>query len=162
MKKATEIQRKHTPRTEEEVQKLNGELLKNIKNRLPELEELLRAVNEDHTYGDLIYRFYHGSFKVYWIQNTTLNMVKILKELAPKGVKEFNWMFEEILKKGTGKKFSEKHNASWMVHTRPMVEAFFHAKYFLEMAIKFGKELEEAPTCLPSGWAAILELYGMR
>jgi hypothetical protein len=162
MKKATCIQWDHTPRTEEEIQRLNGELLKNIKSRLPELEKLLNSINEDHTYGDMIYRFYHGSFKVYWIQDVTEKIVKILKELAPIEVKEFNWMFEEIFKKGTGKKFSSKHNESWMTHTQPLLEAFFHAKYFLEQAVRFGKELEEAPTGLPSGWAGLLYFYNLR
>jgi len=42
------------------------------------------------------------------------------------------------------------------------LEAFFHAKYFLEMACKYGRELAEPPETLPSGWAALLCLYGMR
>jgi hypothetical protein len=144
------------------LQDLNEALLSNIKKRLPELEELLKSVNADHCYDDMIYRFYHQSLKVYWVQDVTEKIVKILKELAPEGVKKFNGMFEEIFKEGTGKKFSSKHNENWMTHTRPLLEAFFHAKYMLEMAVKYGKELKKAPTNLPSGWAAILELYRMR
>ena len=49
-----------------------------------------------------------------------------------------------------------EHNEKWTHHTRPFVEAFFHAKYFLEMVIKYGKEIEEPPEILPSGWAAVL------
>ena len=156
--------------------KLNNELLQNIKKHLPELEELLNSVNSDSTYGDLVYRFYHGSFKVYWVQEVTLKIVKALKGLAPEGTafipgwkdkgpkdpQAFNFQFEEIFQEGTGKTFSSKHNEMWSEHTRPMLEAFFHAKYFLEMTCKYGKELTEAPTGLPSGWAALLYYFNMR
>ena len=146
---------------ETEIQKLNEELLQNIKKNLPELEKLLNSILEDHTYGDLVYRFYHGSFKVYWIQGITEQIVNILKDLAPEGC-TINKDFEEILKEGTGKVFSSNHNKEWTKHTRPMIEAFFHAKYFLEMAVKYGKELERAPYSLPSGWAGFLYLFNLR
>jgi hypothetical protein len=32
----------------------------------------------------------------------------------------------------------------------------------LEMAVKYGKELERPPNFLPSGWAALLYLYDLR
>jgi hypothetical protein len=32
----------------------------------------------------------------------------------------------------------------------------------LEKIIKYGRELEEAPPMLPSGWAAVLYLYDLR
>ena len=54
------------------------------------------------------------------------------------------------------------HNKDWTTHTRPFVEAFFHAKFFLEMAVKYGNEMKEAPEMLPSGWAALLYFYNMR
>jgi len=42
------------------------------------------------------------------------------------------------------------------------VAAFLHTKYFVEMMIKYGTELKEAPHTLPSGWASVLYLYNMR
>lgn len=42
------------------------------------------------------------------------------------------------------------------------VEAFLHAKSFLEMVVKYGKELETAQNLLPSGWAAVLCFYDLR
>jgi len=42
-----------------------------------------------------------------------------------------------------------------------IAEAFFHAKFFLEMTVKYEKELEALPTTLPSGWAALLCLYNL-
>ena len=136
--------------------------LKKIKTRLPELRSLLEQINGHWYYEDAVYRFYHQSFKVYGIQSLTLKMVKALRKLAPKGA-TFNSDFDVILKEGTGKKFRSSHNNSWLRHTRPQLEAFFHAKYFLEMAVKYGKELKQAPKCLwPSGWAGLLYLYGLR
>jgi hypothetical protein len=46
--------------------------------------------------------------------------------------------------------------------TRPILEAFWHTKYFIQMMLKYGKELESAPQCLPSGWAAVLYLFELR
>jgi hypothetical protein len=54
------------------------------------------------------------------------------------------------------------HNHIWAKVTRPFLEAFFHTHYFLSLAIRFGKELDEAPNCMPSGWAALTELYKIR
>jgi hypothetical protein len=59
-------------------------------------------------------------------------------------------------------KFRPEHNARWLETTRPIVEAFFHARYFLEMAVRYGRSLEAPPTLMPSGWAALLSLYGLR
>jgi len=53
-------------------------------------------------------------------------------------------------------------SATWDASTRPLLEAFFHARYFLEMAVKYGAELDEPPTTLPSGWAGLLYLYNLR
>jgi hypothetical protein len=73
-----------------------------------------------------------------------------------------NPWFEEIVPAGTGIDFDVSHNDDWLPHTRPIVEAFLHARYFVEMMVKYGTEIETAPQMLPSGWAAILTLYGLR
>ena len=41
-------------------------------------------------------------------------------------------------------------------------EAFFHAKTFLGLAVRYAKALDHAPRLLPSGWAAVLYLYNAR
>ena len=138
-----------------------GQLLRNIKKKLPELKALLKKVNGHWYQEDSIYRFYHTSMKVYYIQDLSEKIVKALKSLVPKGV-TFNDYFEEIFKQGTGKKFSHRHNQKWTFHTRPMVECFFHARYFLEMIIKYGAKLEKAPKNFPSGWALALYFYNLR
>lgn len=138
------------------------ELLANIQARLSELTELLEEVNSHWVYEDLIYRFYHQSLKVYALQTETKKIVEALQRIAPSGT-TFSPMFEEIYQLGAcGKQFEIEHNQHWTVHTRVFLEAFFHAKFFLEMAVKYGKELKAFPTTLPSGLAALLCLYNLR
>ena len=52
-------------------------------------------------------------------------------------------------------------NTIWNHHTRPILEAFFHARFFLEMAVRYA-DLPVPPNPLPSGWAALLYLYELR
>jgi hypothetical protein len=137
------------------------ELLSNLKAALPRLEEVLATYNDHWGYEDPIYRFYHHSFKVYSLQSATSVITDALRALAPGG-QELNEWFLKIVDDGTGKVFEHSHNARWLDHTRPIVEAFFHARYFLEMAVRYGRTLEAPPNCLPSGWAAFLYLYNLR
>lgn len=135
-------------------------LLRRIKSALPALEELLGQASSHWGYEDPIYRFYHQSFKVYALQGETDRIVEALRDLA--GDHPLAPYFQEIVADGTGRRFSHEVNQNWISETRPIVEAFFHARYFLEMICKYGKELETAPDLLPSGWAAVLSLYGLR
>ena len=138
------------------------ELLANLKAKKNELQELYDKINGHWDYEDGIYRFYHGSFKVFYLQGSTKEIVEMLKSLAPKGHSgELNEEFMQIIKEGTGKTFAIEMNARWLEETRPILEAFFHAKFMLEMALRYSK-LEQAPNMLPSGWAALLYLYNMR
>ncbi len=56
----------------------------------------------------------------------------------------------------------EEMNDRWLQETRPIVEAFFHAKYFLDMICRYADEVKEPQQLLPSGWASVLYLYGLR
>jgi hypothetical protein len=140
----------------------DDELLANIQARLSELAELLEEVSSHWVYEDLVYRFYRQSLKVYALQTETRRIVEALQRVAPGGT-TFSPMFEEIYQAGAcGKQFEIEHNQQWTVHTRVFLEALFHAEFFLEMAVKYGKELQSLPTTLPSGWAALLCLYDLR
>jgi hypothetical protein len=136
------------------------QLLSNIKQQLPKLEELLAEVESHWGIEDGFYRFYHQSFKVYQVQQTTEEISKTLQNLLPN--RPMNEWFCKIIAEGTGHEFEMSHNRDWLHHTRPILEAFFHAHFFLKIAIKYGKELERAPDCLPSGWAAVLYLFNLR
>ena len=82
--------------------------------------------------------------------------------------------FMTIIHDGTGNTFNSKSNQHWMQETRPIVEAFLHAEYFLKMAVKYGKGLDLVVNTnpetveerlraglIPSGFAALLSLYEM-
>ena len=140
----------------------DDELLTNIHTRWPDLAKLLEGINSHWSYEDPIYRFYHQSFKAYALQEETRRIIEALQSIAPKGT-TLCPMFQEIYQAGaSGKQFEPEHNRQWTAHTRPFLEAFFHARFFLEMAVKYGKELSTTPTLLPSGWAALLCLYDLR
>lgn len=141
---------------------LSKVLLKNIKSRLPELEKFLASINDHWCYEDLLYRFYHQSFKVY-LRFPINEAVELLNSLAPEGVENLPCIpfLREILA-DVPKGFDISHNENWGKHTRPIIEASLHLKFFIEMAVKYGKELSESPNMLPSGWAALLYYYGLR
>jgi hypothetical protein len=140
----------------EEVRKLFA----NLRAALPGLKEMLARCNDDWCYEDGIYRFYHQSFKVYGLQERTREIVAALRALASE--RKLNAWFARIVAEGTGKQFEPAHNKRWLEVTRPIVEAFFHARYFLEMAVRYGEELKAPPQSLPSGWASVLYLYDLR
>jgi hypothetical protein len=127
---------------------------------LPFLEKLLERCSTHWEYEDPIYRFYHQSFKVYGLQEQTAEIVSALQSLSPDT--SLNTWFMQIVEEGTGKMFSMEDNKNWLTVTRPILEAFFHARFFLEMAVKYGKELDAPPRFMPSGWAVLLELYSLR
>jgi len=135
-------------------------LLASLKRDLPELEELLERSSDHWGYEDPVYRFYHQSWKVHGVQGSTLRIVERLKALAPG--RPLDAWFTAIIEEGTGRRFEVEDNRRWPEATRPILEAFFHARYFLEMAVRYGRRMERPPRMLPSGWAALLCLYGLR
>ena len=88
-------------------------------------------------YEDPLYRFYHQSFKLHLLQHDTLKIVATLESLAP----------ERPLNSPR--------------HTRAILEAFFHPRFFLEMAVRYSDAIEP-PESLRSGYTALLCLYGLR
>ena len=139
---------------------LSAQLLSNIKSQLPKLEELLSQSESHWGIEDGFYRFYHQSFKVYHVQQATEEICKVLQSLLPN--RPMNPWFCKIIAEGTGREFEMSHNREWLDQTRPILEAFFQAQFFLKMAVKYGRELPSAPDSLPSGWAAVLYLFNLR
>lgn len=145
---------------QEESETLESDLLTQLKLRLPELESLLEK-SDSHWHGeDGFYRFYHQSFKVYRLQEDTEFIVAALCDLLPG--RNLNEAFLRIVGEGTGKTFKMEHNERWLEETRPILEAFFHARTMLHLAVDYAKKLDRPPQVLPSGWAAVLSLYGLR
>ncbi|HEV7667436.1 MAG TPA: hypothetical protein VGS22_02850 [Thermoanaerobaculia bacterium] len=134
-------------------------LLQNLQRDRTQLEKLLADASDHWGYEDPIYRFYHQSFKVFGLQRRTQAIVERLKALSPD--LPLNPWFVQIVESGTGKKFEIDANQRWTEETRPILEAFFHARFFLEMAVRYAN-LKSPPRSLPSGYAALLYLFGLR
>ena len=137
----------------------DAELLRAIRRKAARLRRLFARASDRMGFEDPVYRFYHHSFKVFGLQSLTQEIVRELRSLSPAG--ELDPWFEQIVAQGTGKVFSAEMNPEWPLHTRPIVEAFFHARFFLEMTVRYAS-MSEAPRVLPSGWAALLCLYRIR
>lgn len=68
------------------------------------------------------------------IQPATEEIIAALRSLLPEQPR--NEWFLQIVAEGTGRKFTLEMNDDWLRHTRPIVEAFFHARHMLEMAVR--------------------------
>jgi len=149
-----------------------NDLLSALKDKMPILEALLARMHDHWVGEDGIYRFYHGSYKLYRLQDATLEIVSVLQSIVPE--RKLTGYFMAIILDGTGKSMHRNTNQRWLKETRPIAEAFFHAMYFLEMAVNYGKELEFVDNVNPetieekfrvgglsSGMAALMCLYEM-
>ena len=135
-------------------------LLDRIKANLPEIESLYRIFSGYEE--DYVYRFYHQSFKVFGAIEEIKKAKDLFEKIAPDGITLNQW-YSRIADEAIGKSFDwEKTNPKWLDETRPILEAFWHSKYFLEQMLHFGTELQASPQLLPSGWAAVLYLYNLR
>ena len=119
-------------------------LLGGLRERRAALAELLAGSSDHWGYEDPVYRFYHQSFKVYYIQEQTKSIVAALTALAPD--RPLNPWFLEIVRLGTGQEFVAEHNSRWTEVTRPMLEAFFHARFLVEMAVRYSTLEFTTPT----------------
>lgn len=150
---------KNWRREQAECARLEPLLLQRLKELKPALQAMLTELGSHWTYEDGFYRFFHGSFKVYAIQESTTAAVELLKKLMPE--RKLNLQFEEIIRDGTGKEFDSSVNDNWNRETRPMLEAFAHAKFMVEMAVRYA-DLPAPPQPMPSGYAALLYLFDLR
>lgn len=138
---------------------LEAALLARMQAQHEALKALLHASSDHWGFEDPVCRFYHQSFKVFWLQRQTEAIVQRLSSLLPD--RPLHPWFLEIVRQGTGLEFSTSDNSRWTLVTRPIVEAFFHARFFLEMAVRYAT-LEAPPSPLPSGYEALLYLYRLR
>lgn len=139
-------------------------LLRRLKDALPDLEHVLESVDDHWASEDGVYRFYHQSYKVFYLNNSTSKIMNALRAILPH--QPLNKWLQTIVADAMSRDWDRERsgyiNDSWLNYTRPVVEAFFHARYFLGMCVKYAKELPHAPRTMPSGWAAVLYLYDLR
>lgn len=134
-------------------------LLANLRAHRQTLRALLDASSDHWSFEDPIYRFYQQSYKVFGLQSQTATIVRQLSSLVPD--RPLHPWFLEIVRSGTGRAFTPADNRRWLAVVRPIVEAFFHARFFLEIAVRYA-DLDAPPSPLPSGYAALLYLYQLR
>src|SRR5947208_16111114 len=103
---------------------------------MPQLEELLVQVEDHWGIEDAVYRFYHHSYKLYQFQVFTEEMVKEFRALLPD--RPLNRWFSEIIAEGTGHDFGKSEQKDSSGESRNILEALFHAHYFLKMICKYG------------------------
>ena len=118
--------------------RLSEVLLKNIKDELPRLESFLKSINDHWCYEDLIYRFYHQSYKIYYRFpiKEAIDILNSLSPMAPEDLGELpNHPFLKGILADIPEKFEPCHNENWCKYTRPIVEASLHLKFFIEMAV---------------------------
>lgn len=154
-----EIEERRQKRLQEILRRENA-VLEKIRAAAPQLRLALERANGHWGYEDGMYRFYYGSFKVYNLQAHTHELVEALKACVPEG-RELSATFQQVIAGGTGRKFEMSVNERWGEETIPITVAFLHARYFVEMAVKYS-EMTSLPDRLPSGWAALLCLVGLR
>ena len=136
------------------------ELLRSIKDRRHEIISHLNVFKKEEP--DLIYRFYHQSFKAFIMVDIIRRSDELFESLAPESTKLNSW-YVKITQAALSKKFDfNTTNQKWLEETLPISQAFWHSKYFLEQMLAAADDIDEAPQILPSGWAAVLYLYGLR
>jgi hypothetical protein len=95
---------------------LEAALLSNAHAQHEELKQLLDASSDHWGFEDSVYRFYHQSFKVFWLQQRTDCLLSD-RPLHP-------W-FLEIVRRGTVKEFATSDNDRWTSWRGPSSRRFF-------------------------------------
>jgi hypothetical protein len=153
LKKVLGIIRSHTHQ-----ERVNALFLR-IKSRLPELEETARDLEEAEEDG--VYRFYHESNKVFFLQDPVKQAFTLINEIGGEDDPP-NFEYARIVEAGTAHQFSKTTNENWEAETKPILEAFWHTKYFINMMAKYAKELETVEMMVQPGMAAVLYLFELR
>ena len=136
------------------------ELLDAIRHRRAEIEELQRGLEAAEADGVLGY--YEPGVEIYQLQPAVRAARKFLAALAPAGI-ELNPGFLEVCRGACARRFEwEANPGDWGAETRPILEGFWHCRYFVRMLARFGCEPEAASGPMSPGRAAVLCLYGLR
>lgn len=145
--------------THEARHRLADLLLANIKSEKDTIDKLVSSFEKSEP--EFIYRFYHQSFKVFGYKEIIRYTVQFFEELAAES-SSLNAWYRGIVDLGLDKDFSDSTNDNWLIETQPLLEAFWHTKFFVTQMKSSAASLETAPEILPYDWAAVLYLYGLR
>lgn len=135
-------------------------MLANIKSNIDVVESLAGSFRKSEP--EFIYRFYHQSFKVYGYKHLIKYSVDFYEKISPES-RPLNAWFKSIVDDGLAREFdSDATNQNWLQEVQPLLEAFWHSKYFSEQMLSVALTLDTAPEILPFDWAAVLYLYDLR
>lgn len=138
---------------------LADELLTNIKSNVEILSPIAASFAKSEP--EFIYRFYHQSMKVFGYGELIRYSVEFFQSVSPQS-RPLNGWFSTIASAGLSKEFRDSTNENWLEETRPLLEAFWHTKYFVNQMSSVADSLQDAPEILPYDWAAVLYLYDLR
>lgn len=144
---------------EEQLEK-EKELIQSILEHKDEVYKLLEKAY--HRFGgkeDMVYRFYHHSFKVYAVQNWTSEAYLLFRKFSSE---EMNDTFIRILREGTSKPFSMEHNGNWYEEAKPLLDSYLHMIHLMELVVKYGIEGTDKDRSGDPGWFTVLYLYRLR
>lgn len=136
-----------------------GLLLERIHAQEALLRALLAKCGDRWPDEDPFRRFYRSSPEVFALQPLTAEIAGALLALTPG--RPLHPRFVEIVRAGTGQAWSPADDTRCAEAARPVLEAYLHARFFLEAAVRCA-HLEVPPRPLPSGYAALLDLLGLR
>lgn len=148
-----------------DMQDMEQQLFDAVKSRYEKFEELLEKMDDDWMGPESVYRFYHHSYKVCYAVSHVKTMVALLKSLLPEDAL-MNPMFTQIVEDGN-KGFNHEMSVDWLGNTRPIVEAYFHARHMVQVVASSGRrfaeeEYEKPPQMLDYDWATVLYLFNLR
>ena len=144
----------------EERERLSEVLLRNIKANLPPVEALADRFNKDET--ELLYRFYHWSFKCFRRQQDIREALALFATLAPEN-RGLNGWYRSIVDEALGREFDNRTtNDNWVAEVLPVITGWQHTRVFLNALARSGAELESPGQVLPDFWALTLYLYDCR
>jgi len=129
----------------------------NLRERAGDLKALLERTRGMNGPEDAFCEFYAQSFKVFAVQEMTVEIVEMLESLLPG--EDLSPFFRRVIAEGTGKTFKHTDNERWVESAGPILTAFLHARFFLEMACT-NTDPPQA-WILPPGWMALRTLYGI-
>lgn len=137
-------------------------LCERICERRAELDALAAEVADGSRFDpvEMIYRFWHQSFKVFYLQSHTVRIDEMFKELCPPGAELSPW-FRELIDEGTGLVFDLSMNDTWSRSVRPIVDAFLHARFLLDRVREVTME-DATARIISYPYATVLELFSLR
>jgi len=138
-------------------------LFQKILDNFDEIEKLKTKLDSDWGLTERFYRMYHQSFKTFRVQKDTMKCFELFQKIAGSDFTINKW-FCQLVQEGTGHEFDLSHNQNWLEHTRPMMEAALHTKFFLDLLVKHKEEFEkdEIPSVISFGLATVLYLFNER